>query len=509
MFSGQPKFNSQQQQLRQSVHSALQKENINVHEWPALQNFVDRAIVQDGIRAIQGFREMWLDLGYEHQQFFAHGSFATDPLFIQMSPESESSILQIYRIVSKVLPVIPRVVTDVLFERYYVFSLDSYSEQLLDIVGGLDSLTSKNRVQLLSTRLRCQRFKDYWEAFAEYQKMRDWCLERGEILTSNGWFRVFYNLTRLDIYDTKSTPSLPIEIFEELMTDFDNLAQADENVRVKIFTLALSHYGKRASKAVGSKWRMYHQQVILIIHEGLVKRYGDNLNGDVVIFNSLLEAYNRAGLSNSAIEIWNQAVNLNVEIDAATLATIFDICGLNGRLPDAIKIFEWLQHGECFLKLMNKNAWDSWLECLCRCGALQEAMDFTFQLMEHKLRERAEVYKNAETMRAGTKSKDMYYKTIESELTKESDLNYPDKQGLPNKPVFQSQQLRKYSSNGLSTYAPDAKTFGLLLGFSHVKHKHDSYGFTRPELHAELLQRLYQDYPALVPFIEDYKLVPI
>ncbi|PWN36939.1 uncharacterized protein FA14DRAFT_152359 [Meira miltonrushii] len=510
-FSGKPKLNSQQQKLRQSVHSALQMENINVHEWPALQSFVDRAIAQDEIRAGQGFREMWLDLGYEHQHFFTHGSFATDPLFIQMSPESESSILQVYRIVSKVLPELPRRVTELIFERYYIFGLHSYSEQLLDIVGGMDSLTSINRSQLLSTRLKCRRFRDYWEAFAEYQKMRDWCLERGirKIFPSRDWFRVFYNLIRGDIYDIKSTPSLPVEIFEELMTDFDNLAQADEYKRGNMLRFALNHYGKSASKAVGSKWRMYHQQVIVIIHEGLVKRYGDDLNGDVPTFNSLLEAYGRAGLSNSAIEIWDQMVNLNVEISSATVAIIFDICGLNGRLSDAIKIFDWLQHGERFLELMNKNAWDSWLECLCRCSALQEAMDFTFQLMEPKLRERAEVHKDTEKMTTGTKSKDMYYKTIESELTKESDLNYPDKQDLSYKPAMQSQQLRKYSSKGLSIYAPDAKTFSLLLGFSHVKHKHDSYGFTQPELHAELLQRLYQDYPNLVPFIDKHVLVPI
>ncbi|PWN36907.1 uncharacterized protein FA14DRAFT_7957 [Meira miltonrushii] len=503
-FSGQFKLNSQQQQLRQSVHSALQKENINVHQWPALQNFVDRAIAQDEVRAGEGFREMWLDLGYEHQHFFTHGSFATDPLFIQMSPESESSILQIYRIVSKVLPELPRIVPELMFGRYYNFGLHSYSEQLLDIVGGLDSLTSISRLRLLSTRLKCRRFRDYWEAFAEYQKMRDWCLQRGirEIFPSGDWFRVFYNLIRVGIYDIKSTPSLPVEIFEELMTDFDNHAQEKEHIRLKIIRLALDHYGKSASKAVGSKWRMYHQQVIAIIHEGLVKRYGDDLNGDVITFTSLLEAYSRVGLPNSAMEIWNQMVNLNVEIDAATIAVIFDVCGRNGRLPDAIKIFEWLQHGERFLEVMGKNVWDSWLECLCRCNALQEAIDFTFHLMEPKLRERAEVYKNAETV---TTTKDIYYKMIESELTKESDLKYPDKQDL----VIQSQQLRKYSSKGLSTYAPDAKTFSLLLGFSHVKHKHDSYGFTHPELHAELLQRLYQDYPDLVPFIDKHILVPI
>ncbi|PWN36906.1 uncharacterized protein FA14DRAFT_152328 [Meira miltonrushii] len=506
-FSGQPELNSYQQKLRQSVHSALQKERIDVHEWPALQDFIVRSIIRDKNRAMYSLKEMLLDLGYEHQHFFTHGSFATDPLFIQMSPESESSILQIYRIVSKVLPELPRIVAQLLFERYYVFGLHSYSEQLLDIVEGLDSLTSMNRSQLLSTRLRCRRFRDYWEAFAEYRKMRDWCLERGirEIFPSDEWFRVLYNLIRVDIYDTESTPSLPVEILEELMTDYDNLAQEKEHRRLTMVTLALNHYGKSASKAVGSKWRMYHQQVITIIHEGLVKRYGDDLNGDVAIFNSLLEAYGRAGLFNSAIEIWNQMVNSNVEISAATLAIIFDHCGLNGRLSDAIKIFESLQHGERFLELMEKNIWDSWLECLCRCGALQEAIDFTFHLMEPKLRERAEVYKNTETMRTVTTTKERYYKRIESELTKESDLKYPDKQDLE----FQSQQLRKYSSKGLSIYAPDAKTFKLLLGFSHVKHKQDSYGFTQPELHAELLQRLHQDYPNLVPFIEDRLLVPI
>lgn len=57
---------------------------------------------------------------------------------------------------------------------------------------------------------------------------------------------------------------------------------------------------------------------------------------------------------------------------------------------DAKKIFAWIQHSERSLELTDKNVWDSWLECLCRCGELQEAMHYTFNDMEPALRKRAE-----------------------------------------------------------------------------------------------------------------------
>lgn len=512
IFSGQPELNVQQQKLRQSVYSALQMERIDIHDWPALQNFVDRIIVQDRTRAVEACREMWLDLGNKHQQFFARGSYSEDALFIQMSPESESSILQIYRVISKMLPqMMPPKVTELLFERYYLFGLHSHSEQLLDIIGGVDSLTSMNRLKLLSIRLRSRRFRDYWEAFQEYRLVRDWCLERGirDIFPSENWFRVCYNLTRVSIYNTESTPSIPIEITAELLTDFDNLAQSDEHIRLKLINLFLNHYGKMSSKSVDSRWLLHHQQIIVSLHEGLVERYGDDLNGDVITLTSLLEAYGRAEMPDSAIEIWNKMVNLNVQIDSATISTIFDICGLRGRLSDASKIFEWLQHGERFLELMEKNAWDSWLECLCRCGALREAMDYTFQFMEPQLRERALKFKDTGATRISTSPKQIYYRKLESEMMRKDVHEHPGKQEFPLESAIQSQQLRKYSSKGLSTIAPDATTFNLLLSFSHSKRYSSSYGSANPELHAEILQRLHQDYLQLVPFIRDDYIIPL
>lgn len=165
---------------------------------------------------------------------------------------------------------------------------------------------------------------------------------------------------------------------------------------------------------------------------------------------------------------------------------------------DAKKIFAWIQHSERSLELADKNVWDSWLECLCRCGELQEAMHYTFNDMEPALRKRAEVLKYN---RSSTTSKHIYYETIKSELTRRNNNEHAEKQKYSSGFTEEPQQLKRYSSKGLSTYGLDVKTFNLLLGFAHSKVNNNSYGFTQPGLHAEIIHRLHIDYSELLPFI--------
>lgn len=162
-------------------------------------------------------------------------------------------------------------------------------------------------------------------------------------------------MTETKIYDTEITPSLPREVTAELLTDVANLSNLDESKRLFIFITFLDHYAKKGPQAVGSKWLWYHQQVIVDFHEALVERYGEDLNRDVAVFNSLLNAYGRVELFDSVIQVWNEMLNMNIRIDLVSVSIIFDQCGRRKRLPDAKKIFGWLQHSERFLEVMDQN----------------------------------------------------------------------------------------------------------------------------------------------------------
>lgn len=132
-------------------------------------------------------------------------------------------------------------------------------------------------------------------------------------------------------------------------------------------------------------------------------------------------------------------------------------------------------------------------------------MDYAFHHMEPKLRERAEIIndESGET-KAGTSRKHYYYYGIESELRMRNDDEQYDEQE-----VHYTRNSRRYSSKGLSIYAPDAKTFKLLLSFSWSRRHRISYGNSSPHLHAEILHRLHQDYSDLISFIETRLLVPL
>lgn len=463
-----PKLDGHQEKVRQIVHSALRRDRIEVEKWPSLERFVDASIVQDVVAVKGCLRGICSDLAKKDQTTsLLEGVEKLDPLYVQLSTESEETILQIVHKLSSTFSDVPGSVFDTLFARYYGVGLLSYAERLSDIIGGSGYPIVKHRANLLCIKLKCKQYKDYWEAFEEYQLVRDWCLKRDikDIFVVKDWFRIIYNLTKAEIQDTINTPSLPIEITFELLDDHNKYVQIENsNLYLKLQCLFLDHYAKKASQALGPEWVLYHQQIIVGMHEALVERYGVDLKGNVAVFTSLLEAYGRVGLPQSAMEVWNRMITSDVGVNSIALSVIFDNCGRLNRLSDARRIFAWLEHSERVDELMDKNVWHSWLECLCRCGALREALHYAFDLMEPALRKRAEVLQDQKRISRS-------FNTI---------------------------------SDGLFMNQPDVKTFNLLLSFSRSRRNRDSYGSREPAIHAEIVRRINEDYPNVSPYIPNH-----
>ncbi|PWN36908.1 uncharacterized protein FA14DRAFT_176211 [Meira miltonrushii] len=460
-----PEFDSHMKEVRENVHSALKKDGIEVDKWPWLERFIDANIAQKGRMARDCLKKMYFDLAYKDPS--SEGTSNLDPLYVQLSTESERIVFQITQILSSILPRIPVKVYQLLLARYYHVGLSFYVERLADVIVGSKIITARDRAVLLCVKLKYNVYEDYWEAFEEYRRLRDWCLKQGEkeIINISWWSRVVYALTKVQIQDTITSPSLPVDITLELLADHDKFARDEEADSNKLQCLFLDHYGKKASPLTSPEWILHHQQIIVGIHEALVERYGEDLNSNSFLFTSLLEAYGRVGLPQSAMEVWNRMITSDVGINSVALSVVFDNCGRLNRLSDARRIFAWLEHGERTDELMDKNVWDSWLECLCRCGALREAIHYAFHLMEPALRRRAE--------------------------------------------VVQEQGSTSFSrtSEGLSVLKPDAKTFKLLLSFSGSTKGRHSYGVREPAIHAEIQQRIKEEFPEATPSIQDFLLV--
>ncbi|SNX84106.1 uncharacterized protein MEPE_02814 [Melanopsichium pennsylvanicum] len=115
-----------------------------------------------------------------------------------------------------------------------------------------------------------------------------------------------------------------------------------------------------------------------------------SLEPDLALINALMNAYNRAGEPAMVLAIWDSLLVARQEIDGVTLSVFFDTAGRHGLLSLARKAIQTVRRleGEQQVKrksVMTKEAWDSWLECLARCGRLEEAIELAFGEMRTTL----------------------------------------------------------------------------------------------------------------------------
>lgn len=103
-----------------------------------------------------------------------------------------------------------------------------------------------------------------------------------------------------------------------------------------------------------------------------------NLDPDTALFNSLMEAYSRVGAFNSAYRIWD-AMRANpsggAAVDARSVSILVDTCGHEGGetgLARARKVWRELRAERFPLNLKH---WDALVECLARCGKVDEAAE--------------------------------------------------------------------------------------------------------------------------------------
>lgn len=91
---------------------------------------------------------------------------------------------------------------------------------------------------------------------------------------------------------------------------------------------------------------------------------------DVALWNQLMDAYQRAGMFGDAVRIW-ETLYITGIYDDASVSIILDACGFARS---------WKTASEVCMKLsrvgfkFNQRVWNTWIECLCRMGRLNDAV---------------------------------------------------------------------------------------------------------------------------------------
>jgi pentatricopeptide repeat protein len=111
------------------------------------------------------------------------------------------------------------------------------------------------------------------------------------------------------------------------------------------------------------------QRAIRRIHQILLTDAA--VQPDTVAWNTLMDAYQRAGCLRDAYRVW-ESLWLSRSFDNASISIMADACGHAGAHAEAVQIFpRILKYGF----KMNVRNWNAWLECLCRLNRGEEAVE--------------------------------------------------------------------------------------------------------------------------------------
>ncbi|ORZ07111.1 hypothetical protein BCR42DRAFT_426381 [Absidia repens] len=99
------------------------------------------------------------------------------------------------------------------------------------------------------------------------------------------------------------------------------------------------------------------------------------LDPDVGIYNALMDGYNRTDQIDQVLYLWDTMLTTTsatrgVGIDETTISIVLDACGHHGQSRRAKAIWSMLLHRNDIT--LNTNNYNSYVECLCRVGAVSE-----------------------------------------------------------------------------------------------------------------------------------------
>lgn len=164
-------------------------------------------------------------------------------------------------------------------------------------------------------------------------------------------------------------PAAPPTLILEFLSD---MRRASHPPNSFTYSLLLRYYSRTASASVTT-----------ISHIHSLIKLDINLDPDVALFNSLMNAYARVGAFGPAYRIWDsmRANRGGPSVDQVSVSIVLDTCGWQGgdvARQRARRVWAELRAERFELNLKN---WESWVECLCRVGDFDEAERVVFEEM--------------------------------------------------------------------------------------------------------------------------------
>lgn len=162
-----------------------------------------------------------------------------------------------------------------------------------------------------------------------------------------------------------------------------------------LLTTLLSNYGSQAIKSrKSSSDPVYRQTKLDALHKAITEIHNtlkleSIITPDIPLYNALMEAYARIGAYSASFEVWELLVERRPHVPKGeareaygpSISIILDACGRAGQLVRARRIWGWVKKHHLVETGDGPRGkvWEGWVECLCRLGQVEEAMELVLE----------------------------------------------------------------------------------------------------------------------------------
>lgn len=185
------------------------------------------------------------------------------------------------------------------------------------------------------------------------------------VLDSTGYVAVLDTFCKLRVSaDQMETIT---RLYFEIVKD---MRMGGHPIPIEVYTILLRQLGDRIIRSPRDDTRTRDQLTSVVRRAHDMISVDGSLVPDVVLWNELMNTYQKAGSFQDAFRLW-ESMQISHQYDHASVSIILDACAFAGAHEMAVKVYDRI-HEDGFE--FNQKNWNNWLECLCRLGRLDEAV---------------------------------------------------------------------------------------------------------------------------------------
>ncbi|TFK36965.1 pentatricopeptide repeat-containing protein [Crucibulum laeve] len=241
--------------------------------------------------------------------------------------------------------------------KYYGTAMSLLEDMKSRGVTVEDTFTASSLIVVLM-----RRSTDATEALDVYRGLRDSLDEKGCAVVLNCFCKLAFD------------GNLPIPSLTNYFEIVNDMRRRGLKITGEVYTILLHHIAKLGTEVRKQKSDSDPDTLERLINT--TRRTHDlitldaSISPDAYLWNQLMDAYQRLGCFADACRVWD-TMYVCGRYNQASVSIILDACGYAGAWPMAKRICGRLFQDRFVFNIRN---WNSWLECLCRLGRINDAV---------------------------------------------------------------------------------------------------------------------------------------